>query len=146
MANDKVCIFCGEKPKMFRSETVYVGGTEQLCCKGCAGELSGLSEEELCRRALRLGLAEYPEKIEERITLLTESEDHRPACLRCGSKLKFGAVQALDNSPMRDGIFSGTFNVLPAYCQSCGKIEFYNPGYVYENKFIAWLIKKDTEG
>ena len=52
MANDKVCIFCGEKPGAFRSDTLLCGGTIQTCCKACARELKGASEEELCRRAL----------------------------------------------------------------------------------------------
>lgn len=117
----------------------YTGQLQKLCKRG-----GGLDEVERCRRALKLGLAEYPEKIQERITLLTEAEDHRPACLRCGARLKFGFVQNLDNSPLRDGIFSETFDVLPAYCTGCGKIEFYHPGYVRKNHFIEYLIKKDT--
>lgn len=140
----EICVFCGEAPGVFRSDVVYCGSTAQVSCKTCAKEMAELSEEERCRRALKLGLAEYPDKIQERITLLTEAEDHRPACLRCGTKLKFGAVLTLDNSPMRDGIFSDTYNILPAYCQGCGKIEFYSPGYAAQNKFVAHLIRKDT--
>ena len=82
---------------------------------------------------------------EERLALLTEAEEHRPACLRCGVKLKFGRVQQLDNTPIRDGMFTETFDVQPAYCEACGKIEFYHPDYVARNKFWAFLAEKDTE-
>ncbi len=144
MANDNICVFCGEKIGLFSSVTVICADTHQSCCKNCAKEVKALSEEERCRRALRLGFAESPEKLEERIDLLTKAEEHRPTCLRCGAKLTFGRVQHLDNSPMRDSVFTDTFDVQPAYCESCGKMELYNPYYVSNNKFIAYLIKKDT--
>lgn len=144
MANDNICVFCGETLGVFRSAGINCANTYQPCCKNCAKELKELDEAEQCRRALRLGYAAQPEKLEARIELITSAEEHRPACLRCGAKLKFGSVQYLDNSPMRDSIFSGEFELLPAYCQSCGKYEFYNPVITGRNKFIAYLIAKDT--
>lgn len=140
----EVCVFCGEALGAFRRDVVYCGNTTQNSCKNCAKEVGDLEEVERCRRALKLGLAEHPDWIQKHITLLTEAEDHRPACLRCGARLKFGFVQKLDNSPLRDGIFSETFDVLPAYCTGCGKIEFYHPGYARQDYFIEYLIKKDT--
>ena len=145
MANDHICVFCGEKVGVFRSTSVFCADTHQTCCKNCAEELRTLSEEERCRRALLLGHADQPEKLAERIELITQAEEHRPVCLRCGAKLTFGHVQTLDNSPLRDGIFSDTFDVLPAYCESCGKMEFYHPDYVLKDKFISYLIRKDTQ-
>ena len=145
MAKDNICVFCGETIGFFNAYTIRCAGSKYPCCKNCANELQEASEEELCRRALRLGLVEPPERLEERLVLLTESEDHRPACLRCGAKLKFGRVQQLDNTPIRDGMFTETFDVQPAYCESCGKIEFYHPDYVARNKFLAFLVEKDTE-
>ena len=144
MTNDRICVFCGERVGAFKDTWVVCGDTHQFSCKDCAKSLRDLSEEELCRRALRLGRAEYPEKLEEHIELVAKAEEHRPSCLRCGAKLTFGNVQSLDNSPMRDSIFQDTFDVQPAYCESCGKIEFYHPHYVNQNKFIAYLIDKDT--
>lgn len=144
MANERICVFCGERVGAFKDTWVVCGDTHQFSCKDCAKSLRDLGEEELCRRALRLGRAEYPEKLEEHIELVTKAEEHRPSCLRCGAKLTFGNVQSLDNSPMRDSIFQDTFDVQPAYCESCGKIEFYHPHYVNQNKFIAYLIDKDT--
>lgn len=144
MAKDKVCVFCGKDLTMFNSDVFYCGGTTQDCCKPCGRELNLLSEEEQCRRALRLGLADSREKLEAHLSFLAEVENQRPACLRCGAKLRFGEVLTLDNSPMRDGIFSSTFEVLPACCSGCGKMEFYNPGYARGNKTIAYLIRKDT--
>lgn len=144
MEREKVCVFCGQKPSAFRSASIQCGATVQLACKSCEKELAGLDEVELCRRALRRGLAEKPPKLEERIALITQAEEHRPACLRCGAKLKFGKVQSLDNSPMRDNVFMDTFDVLPAYCVSCGKIEFYHPKHARNDKFVAYLIYKDS--
>ena len=125
MANE-LCVFCGQKPGTFRGTTVACGNTIQVACKSCEKELKGLDEAEICRKALIRGIAENPDRIHARIELLTEAEDHRPKCLRCGSKLTFMKVQELDNSPMQDSIFKDPFVVLPACCESCGKYEFYN--------------------
>ena len=143
MEKEKLCVFCRQKPGAFRSGSIICGGTYQFSCKSCEKELKDMDDVEKCRRALQLGLAENAKRLEEYIQLVTEAEEHRPACLRCGAKLKFGAIQELDNSPMRDGLLSDTFDILPAYCESCGKMEFYNPAYVHKNKFISYLIKKD---
>lgn len=144
MANENICVFCGEKLSMFRITGITCGNTYQPCCKDCAKELGELSEEELCRRALRLGYAQHPEMLEKQIELITTAEEHRPSCLQCGGKLKFESVQYLDNSPMRDSVFSEGFEVLPAYCESCGKYEFYKPAVATQNRFLEYLIQKDT--
>ena len=145
MANDSICIFCGEKPGTFRATTVACGGTVQTACKSCEKELKGLDEAEICRKALIRGIAEHPERIRDRIELLSEAENHRPKCLRCGTNLTFMKVQELDNSPMKDSVFAGTFDVLPAYCESCGKFEFYNPAVIQKDKYLRYLAKKDTQ-
>ena len=144
MANE-LCIFCGQKPGTFRSTTVACGSTIQVACKACEKELKDLDEVEVCRRALIRGIAENPDRIRERIELITEAENHRPKCLRCGTNLTFMKVQPLDNSPLKDSIFKEPFEVLPAYCESCGKYEFYNPVIIRKNKFLAHLIWKDTK-
>lgn len=144
MANE-VCVFCGQKPGTFRSTTVTCGNAIQVACKACEKELKGLDEVEICRRALIRGIAENPDRIRERIELITEAENHRPKCLRCGNSMTFMDVQELDNSPMRDSIFKEPFEVLPAYCESCGKYEFYNPVIIQKNKYLAHLIRKDTQ-
>ena len=145
MANDSVCVFCGQKPGTFRSTVIQCGPTWQPACRACEKELNGLDEVELCRRALVRGLAESPDRLRERIELITEAENQRPKCLRCGATLSFMKVQELDNSPMRDSIFKEPFEVLPAYCGSCGKYEFYDPAIVRKNKYLAYLIWKDTQ-
>lgn len=145
MANDQVCVFCGQKPGTFRGTTIQCGPTWQPACKTCEKELKDLEEVELCRRALVRGIAQEPDRLRERIALLTEAESHRPTCLHCGSKLVFMEEQELDNSPMRDSIFKDPFNVLPAFCESCGKFEFYNPVIIRKNKFLVHLIRKDTQ-
>lgn len=143
MEKEKICVFCGQKPGPFRSIGIHCGPTYQFACKSCEKELKDLEEVELCRRALIRGLAEDPQRLQERIDLITEAENHRPACLRCGGKLKFGKVQELDNSPLRDSVLSSTFDILPAYCEACGKMEFYHPDFVRKNKYLAYLIHKD---
>lgn len=144
MENDYTCVFCGEKPGVFRSTTVQCGNTWQSACKACEKELNDLDDIERCRRALVRGLAESPDKLRARIDLITEAENHRPACLRCGNKLVFKEIQQLDNSPLRDSIFKDSFEVLPALCETCGKYEFYDPIVVQKNKYLAYLIQKDT--
>jgi len=146
MANDSICVFCGQKPGTFRTTTIQCGPTWQPACKSCEKELKGLEEVELCRRALVRGMAEQPDRLKERIDVITEAENHRPKCLRCGANMIFMDDQELDNSPMRDSIFIEPFEVLPAYCESCGKYEFYNPVIVRKNKFLAHLIYRDTHG
>ena len=94
---------------------------------------------------VEMDIAGEPEKLRERIELFTESENHRPKCLRCGSELTFMEEQTLDNNPLRDSIFSDSFDVLPAYCKSCGKYELYNPMIIRKNKYLAYLIEKDTK-
>ena len=91
------------------------------------------------------GMAENPDRLRERIDLITEAENHRPKCLRCGTNLTFIKVQPLDNSPLKDSIFKEPFEVLPAYCVACGKYEFYNPDIIRKNKYLAHLIYRDTQ-
>lgn len=144
MSRDKICVFCGEETGAFRSSEIVCAGTYQVCCKECAKELKGLSEEEVCRRAVRLGYAREAEKITARIEFITKAEEYRPVCLRCSSKMKFEPVQYLDNSPVVDSVFSDGFEVLPAYCEACGKYEFYKYDVVRKNKYISYLIDNDT--
>ena len=144
MANE-FCVFCGQKPGTFRGTTIACGNTIQVACKSCEKELKGLDEIEICRKALVRGVAEHPERIRDRIDLLTEAENHRPKCLRCGGKLSFMKVQELDNSPLRDSIFKDPFEVLPTCCENCGKYELYNPVIIRKNKYLAYLIYKDTQ-
>ena len=144
MANE-VCVFCGQKPGTFRSTTIPCGPTLQTACKACEKELKDYDEVELCRRALIRGIAEKPDRLRERIELITEAENHRPKCLRCGADLAFMDMQELDNSPLQDSIFMDSFEVQPAYCISCGKYEFYNPGIIRKNKYLTYLIEKDTQ-
>ena len=144
MANNEICVFCGEKIGFFSSSGVRCGDVFQQSCRSCAQEVEKLTEAEQCRRALRLGLANEPEKLAAKIELYEQAESHRPSCTYCGEKLVFEKEQCLDNSPHRDGIFSSTFNVLPAYCPACGRYEFYNPSIVGKNEHLAFLIRKDT--
>ena len=144
MANE-LCVFCGQRPGTFRSTTIICGDTVQTACKTCEKELKDLEEIEVCRRALVRGMAENPDRLRERIDLITEAENHRPKCLRCGTNLTFIKVQPLDNSPLKDSIFKEPFEVLPAYCVACGKYEFYNPDSIRKNKYLAHLIYKDTQ-
>lgn len=143
MAN-KICIFCGEKLGIFQDTIITCGNTPQTVCKSCEKELRGLNELEICRRSLIHGLAENPERIQARMELITEAENHRPKCLQCGEKLTFMKVQQLDNSPLQDNIFKDPFEVLPAYCKSCGKFEFYKPSIALKNKYLVYLTNKDT--
>ena len=146
MANDEICVFCGEKPNKFRSTTIQCGNTWQPACKTCEKEVRDLTEVELCQQALIRGLANEPDRLKARIALITEAENHRPTCLRCGGKLIFEEVQELDNSPHRDSILSEPFVVLPAYCTNCGRYEIFKPEIIRSNKHLAYLSWKDSQG
>ena len=140
MDNEKVCVFCGEKLGFFHSAYISCAGTYQPCCKNCQQELNDLNEEEQCRRALKLGLADQPEKLKPFIEVASNAEAHRPACLRCGAKLRFQTVEHLNNNSFHDW---STFDVLPAYCESCGRYEFFKPEFVEKNVYLAHLLKTD---
>ena len=151
MANENVCVFCGEKMGFFHAMTVTCAGYYLTCCKSCYKELKNLPEEEQCRRALRMGLVQntqaleaYIEQAVKAVEVADHAEEHRPTCSQCGNKLRFQRVQYLDNSPMRDSLFSATLAVLPAVCPSCGKYEFYDPEIAEKNAYLAHLIKQDN--
>lgn len=141
----EVCVFCGEEIGYIRSEYVSCGPVCQWACKQCAREIEPLSAVERCRRALQRGVTEARQSMEEYIEMVDGAEEARPACLRCGAKLRFGWTITLDDTPYRDGLLSsGGFAILPAYCQNCGKMELYSPGYISNNKLLSYLVKKDT--
>ena len=141
----EVCVFCGEEVGYMRSEYITCGPVGQHACKHCAREVKELSELEKCRRALQRGVTECRKSMEEYIAMVESAEEARPACLRCGEKLRFGQAVTLDDSPYRDGLLASSgFAILPAYCQSCGKMEIYNPGYIGNNKLLSYLVKKDN--
>ena len=143
MADEKICVFCGQRPGPFKTADVQCGPTWQVACKACAREVKDLQELELCQRALRLGFAQNAQRLEKRVALMTEAEGHRPQCLRCGTPLRFRDIETLDNSPMRDGLLCSTFDVLPAVCTNCGKMELYDPSFVRKNKYLLCLVEKD---
>ena len=145
MKDEKICVFCGQKPGIFQDTSISCAGTWQPACKSCEKELKGMEESEICRRALIHGLAENSDRLKKRILFLAEAEAHRPACLRCGGKMIFLREQCLDNTPGYDSILKDPFCVLPAYCETCGKFEIYNPGIVRRNKYLVCLIQKDTQ-
>lgn len=140
----EVCVFCGEEVGYMRNEYVNCGPVCECACKRCAREVKEVSEVERCRRALQRGLSTSRKPLEEYIAMVEGAEEARPACLRCGAKLKFGEMQTLDNSPYRDGLLSSSFDVVPAYCTGCGKMELYHPAYLSGNKLLSYLVKKDT--
>ena len=141
MANDKICVFCGEKVGLLGSSDMPCAGTFQPCCRICGREVTGLPEEQQCRRALKLGLARDPEKLEERIQFIESARSARPACLRCGGKLKYQTIKAMHNT---DSVLNIGFPVLPAFCEKCGKYEFFEPNTVRADARLAWLIRHDT--
>lgn len=141
----EICVFCGKEIGYVRSEYITCGPVGQYACKSCAREAASLSEADKCRMVLQRGYTTSRAAMEEYIAMVDGAEEARPACLRCGAKLKFGAAVTLDDTPYRDGLLaSGGFAILPAYCQNCGKMEIYNPGYIGNNKLLSFLVKKDT--
>jgi len=140
MTNDKICVFCGGTVGLLGSSDMPCAGTFQPCCRTCGREVTGLPEEEQCRRALKLGLARSPEILEERIRFVESARAARPTCLRCGGNLKFETAKIMQNA----SILNPTFAVLPAFCEKCGKYEFFEPNTVRADAKLAWLIRHDT--
>ena len=140
MANDKICVFCGEKLGLFQFSDIRCADTLQQCCKTCLGEMAKVNEAERCRRALRLNYAISPEKLQAYVDMSEKAEARRPACTNCGTKLRFKDQQYLENGPGA-GIW---FAVIPAYCETCGKCEFYLPEVVEKNEEMAFLVRSDT--
>ena len=141
----ETCVFCGNEAGFMLGDFVPCGPVSQFACRSCAKEVKNLSEAERCRRALQRGLANEPQRIQEYLDTVENAEDARPACLRCGEKLSFGQVQTLDNSPYSDGLLSTSFDVLPAHCKKCGRIELFDPSYVSNDRFLTYLLRKDNE-
>ena len=140
MANERNCVFCGEKLGLLQFNDIRCADTLQPCCKSCAGEMEKIGETERCRRALRLDYAVNPEKLQAYLDMHEKAEAARPVCGHCGTKLRFMAPQYLDNSP----VGSSRFAVIPAYCETCGKCEFYLPEIVKKNAYLDFLICSDT--
>ena len=145
MASDITCALCGETPSGFRREVIRVGNTTQWCCKSCSKAAADLSDEELCRKVLRLGFAQEPEKVEAHLEFIDEAKQVRPSCLRCGTPLKFRKIVYLDRTPFSDSILSNTFDLLPAVCPACHKIEFYSPDLTDQVEKFLYLYRQDTD-
>ena len=139
----RICVFCGKEISAFGGDVLYCAGVPQDACKGCKKENEPLSDSEKCRNALKLGLADRPDALRQYAEIVEAAEEHRLRCLRCGGGMRFGEELTLDKTPMRDSIFSETFDVLPAYCDGCGKIELFERSVVVKDKHLAYLIKKD---
>ena len=145
MGKTSVCVFCGNKLTPYRYNYVYCGSVPQLVCKSCEKEVSSLDDAEVCRRALAGGRADQPDKVRAHMEVAEHAEEHRFTCLRCGSRMRFGQIMSLDTSPMRDSIFSKSFDTLPVHCDNCGKIEFFDPIRLSKDEHIAYLIVKDAK-
>ena len=106
----------------------------------------GLTPLEACRRALSSGFVKEAEPIRAHIAFLEQVDEKRPKCLRCGTPMIFRETQTLDNSPRRqDGLFSGSFEVLPLYCPNCGKMELFWPEILAKDENMAWLYQQDVK-
>ena len=126
-----ICVFCGEKVSEFRVMTTICGRAYLPCCKPCYKEVDPLSQEERCRSALRLGLVKDPQMLEDYLKEAEEAaevartaEEHRPACLRCGGKLRFQEEQMLDNSPLRDGFSAPPLMYCPPFAKNAENMSF----------------------
>lgn len=140
----EICAVCGESISGFKVVTLVVGKTSQTFCPGCAKEAQGMGEAELCRHVLSRSWAKNREKIQQRMDLVVAAEEARPKCLRCGTPIKFTGKVTLDASPMRDTLFSKTFDLIPAYCPNCFKMEFFAPEMIRQNELMALLYSQDT--
>ena len=137
-----ICVFCGEEVSTMRGDYIPCGPVYQWACRNCIREVKPLGETDRARRVLQRRFTSKAAAFEEYIAMVDGAEEARPACLRCGEKLKFGEAQALHNNPLNE--WKSFFDVLPAYCTNCGKIELYRPEHIEKNKQLSYLVKKDT--
>lgn len=141
------CAFCGEKIGVFGGEQVLCTGIYQPCCKTCAGEVAGLSQEEICRRALQSGCAAYPDRLRAWLTMAQNAEEERPPCRYCGGKLRFRKPVVVYNtapSSFEEGL-AAACELQPAFCPECGRMEFFDPAFIRASEALSHLAKKDTE-
>jgi hypothetical protein len=144
----EICVFCGEEMGYIRSEYVSCGPVSQWACKSCVKEVEKLTVEERCRRALQRGLAVGADSIREYLEKIEHAEEVRPACVSCGGPLKFKKHLVLHNISAENSLNSkleSACAVVPAACKQCGRMEFFDYDFVYENGQLLFLMKKDTE-
>lgn len=140
------CAFCGERIGMFGGEQILCAGVYQPCCKTCAGDVAGLSQEELCRRALQSGGAACPEHLRDWLSTAQSAEEKRPRCRCCDGTVTFRkAITIYNTTPgtFEDGL-AAACELQPAVCTQCGRMEFFDPGFLRQNKLLSYLVKKDT--
>ena len=133
MANDTRCVFCGKSISPFRSTNVLCGKTYEPSCLDCSKEMEPRPHLDRCRRALQRGLANQPELLREYIEVCESAEERRPKCLRCGGEMlrrgrqqfKLGEETFFFSDINR--LASGSMTLEILRCESCGKMEFYDP-------------------
>lgn len=140
MAREK-CVFCGNEVGYVRCDWLSCGPVSQLACKDCIRELKDLSEVEKCRRALQRGLAISKEKLEEYIAMVDSAEESRPVCPSCGGKMTFRKIVTLEK---RYDVFDPLFEIVPACCESCGRLALFDPAFIRRSKPLTYLAEKDT--
>ena len=141
----EICVFCGKEISSIFSTSVICGNTYQSACKSCGKDMEKEDHVERCRQAMRYAASDARAGLQRFLDEDQAAEEKRPLCLRCSSKMRFGSVLTLDASPTHDGIFSRSFDAIPLYCDTCGKIELFKPDFLSKNEGYRQLYNKDTK-
>ena len=134
MAKKDVCVFCGKELSVFSSSLIGCGKTNQITCRDCVKKLTEISGVERCRLALDSGRAIDSDRIQGLLEEQERQERARPCCLRCRARMRVGDQIEVDISPIANpitDILNGHYlPLVPAYCDQCGKVEFFLPEHI----------------
>lgn len=140
----EICAVCGESVGSFRAVAMTVGKTSQTFCSDCAKKAQNMGEVELCRHVLSRSYAKNREDIQARLDFLDAAEKARPKCAHCVIPLKFKKKVSLDADAIRSGLFANVFDLIPAYCPGCFRMELFAPEMLQQSKYLAELYNQDT--
>ncbi len=140
----KVCVFCGKELSVLNRSSVFCG-VNQPACKNCSGRIGNLPFAERCQIALDSGRVEDATHVQaaldetrvmkeqQRSKVLTEK-----ICLRCGGQMLQYGVETFKLGEETfffsdlNRLASGAIELALLRCETCGKIEFFDPAFLKE--------------
>lgn len=139
----EVCALCGKKLSLFSQNALNCTGTTEIFCGDCYDRLYDLSPIQRARLVLEKGHPNDRDSLqnalERREADRAEKQKQRQSgltCLRCGKAMwrrgrrtfKLGEETFFFSDINR--LASGSMELELLQCESCGKIEFYDPEFL----------------
>ena len=130
------CALCGKKTGLFSQHSLNCGTTTEWFCGDCFDRLYDLSPAQRAQVLLREGKAERPDALRAALEQQEAAEKQLRTgwkCLRCGGEMlrrgrqqfKLGEETFFFSDINR--LASGSMTLEILRCESCGKMEFYDP-------------------